>query len=144
LGTASAPSGAESQDSSSPPNATGEPRTGAPKQAVSEGAEGLVEDMTRSWVGGWKFHRELYAKYGGKVISQVMGPNAVGARRRWLEDEEAKGSFHIAAPALRKAFYKAVSGYGGGTISHKEATEAFNNPPWALLREQSGTPKSHD
>ena len=85
LGTASTPSGAESQHSSSPPNATGEPRTGAPKQAVSEGAAGVEEDMTRNWVGGWKFHRELYAKYGGKVISQVMGPNAVGAYRRWLE-----------------------------------------------------------
>ncbi len=61
---------------------------------------------------------------------QVLGPNAVGAYRSWLEDEEARGRFQIARPELRVDFYKAVSGYGGTPVSSEEAAEIFNNAPW--------------
>jgi hypothetical protein len=89
--------------------------------------------MARDWVATWKFHKALHEKYGGEVIMQVTGPNAVGARRKWLEDEEAQGHFHIFAPDLRVAFFDAVSAYGGRPISAEDAGKVFDQPPWAPM-----------
>ena len=90
-----------------------------------------AREMFLQAMANWKFHKALYERYGGEVISQVLGPNAVGAYRRWLEDEEKRGRFEIMAPALRDAFYeKAVSGYGGGRVPPDEAREVFSHAPW--------------
>ena len=88
-------------------------------------------EAARELIGAWKFHAALYAKYGGDVIWQAFGPNAVGARRRWLEDEEKSGHVTFVSPLLRSAFFAAVSAYGGNPISPAEAAEAFAHPPWS-------------
>jgi len=89
-----------------------------------------AREMFLQMMANRKFHKALYERYGGEVISQVLGPNAVGAYRRWLEDEESRGRFEITPPALRDGFYKAVSGYGGGRVPPEEAREIFSHMPW--------------
>jgi hypothetical protein len=89
-----------------------------------------AREMLLQMMANRKFHKALYERYGGEVISQVLGPNAVGAYRRWLEDEESHGRFEIMTPALRDAFYEAVSGYGGGRMAPEEAREVFSHMPW--------------
>ena len=86
--------------------------------------------MARNFIETWKFHKALQGAYGGEVIWQVLGPNAVGARRRWLEAEESAGHFRIFTTDLRTAFYEAVEGYGGNPVPAEEATDAFLHPLW--------------
>jgi hypothetical protein len=102
---------------------------GAPT-ALDARQQARLRRMARDFVATWEFHKALQEKYGGEVIGQVLGPNAVGARRQWLEEEEANGRFKIFTPELRSAFYGAVSGYGGRRMSPEEAAEAFAHPPW--------------
>jgi len=101
--------------------------------------------IARDFIETWKFHKALQGAYGGEVIWQVLGPNAVGARRRWLEAEESAGHFRIFTTDLRTAFYEAVGGYGGNPVPAEEATDAFLHPLWeaapagAAAREAAGT-----
>src|SRR6185295_11036376 len=95
----------------------GSPESDEKTRDAVQGRCGHMEGMLRDWAAGWKLHKALHKKYGGRVIMQTLGPNAVEARRRWLEDEEASGHFQIADSELRADFYEAVSGYGGRTIS---------------------------
>jgi hypothetical protein len=88
-----------------------------------------IEKMFLSMAAAKKFHKALYERYGGEVISQVLGVNAVGAYRRWLEDEERRGRFQITNAALRDDFYRAVSGYGGGRPTPEQARDAFARIP---------------
>ncbi len=104
-------------------------REHAVRQDVARVERKVIRDGIRDFIGGWKFHRALYQQYGGEVIWQVLGPNAVGAYRRWLEEEEAHGHFRIETPELRAAFFKAVSGYGGRGIPSGE--DPFAHPPWS-------------
>lgn len=89
-----------------------------------------AQRMARDFIETWKFHKALQEAYGGEVIWQVLGPNAVGARRRWLEAEESAGHFRILTTDLRTAFYEAVGAYGGTTVPAEQATTAFLHPPW--------------
>lgn len=50
--------------------------------ASENDSEPLDGEIAHDFVGTWKFHKALYEKYGGAVIWQVLGPNAVGARRK--------------------------------------------------------------
>ncbi|NLI77542.1 MAG: hypothetical protein GX442_14000 [Candidatus Riflebacteria bacterium] len=54
----------------------------------------------------WKLQRHLYAQYGGgRVLWQQMGVEAFDAMRRFLEDQEKRGSFTVTDPSLRARLY---------------------------------------
>ena len=102
--------------------------------AVGRTAGAPDDETIRDWIWTWNFHRALHEKYGGQVIMQTTGPNAVEARRRWLEDEEANGEFRIGDSDLRAGFFEAVSAYRGNPIA--DPAEVFAHPPWASARDE--------
>jgi len=66
----------------------------------------LPEQMAHWLLGGWKLNRALYRKYGGVVIWQQAGTEAVGAMRSFLEEHEQAGHFAIHDPKLREEFWR--------------------------------------
>ncbi len=57
-------------------------------------------------VSNRKFHQSLQERYGGAVIWQQAGIEAVGAMRLWLEEHEKQGHFAIDDEDLREAFWE--------------------------------------
>lgn len=88
----------------------------------------LPEMMAQWMLGPWKANRELYRQYGGTVIWQQAGIEAVGARRKWLEEHEKAGRFTINDPAYREEFYRYFV-----RQDHPfqiEKSDPFDRPPW--------------
>jgi hypothetical protein len=52
-----------------------------------------------------KIERELHRVYGGRVIFQQFGPEALDARRRLYEEAEKKGDLTFTDPGVRHMFY---------------------------------------
>ncbi len=101
-----------------------------PADSSDDHAQREEQRAAREFISSWKFRKALQERYGGEVIWEVLGPDAVEARRRWLEAEEKAGSYHIVDADLRARFYEAVSGYGGRSVPPEEAMDAFRHPPW--------------
>ena len=57
------------------------------------------------WVSQWKLQQSLYRNYGGRVIYQQVGPEAIDAMRDFLEEAESKGRFAIYDEQLRSHFW---------------------------------------
>lgn len=74
-------------------------------QTSEASMRGLPERMAHFLVGPWKFNRALHRKYGGTVVWQQAGTEAVGALKAFLEEREKAGDFQIKDPALREAFW---------------------------------------
>jgi hypothetical protein len=66
----------------------------------------MPERMADFMLGPWKFNRALYRKYGGTVIWQQAGIEAVGAMRAWLEEHEKAGHFQILDPEMQDEFWR--------------------------------------
>ena len=79
-----------------------------------------------AFVGGWKFNRALYKKYGGKVIIQEAGFEPVGAYEKWLREHEMKGSFKILEPKLRGRIYESLN----MTAAPVDPGDFFETPWW--------------
>jgi hypothetical protein len=52
----------------------------------------------------WKFHKGLYEKYGGRVIVQTRGWEALDAYQLFLQEHEQKGTFEVLDPDLTPLF----------------------------------------
>ena len=63
------------------------------------------EEMARAFITGWKIERELHRTYGGRVIFQQGGPEALDARRLLYEQAEKDGDLKFADPGVRHLFY---------------------------------------
>ncbi len=73
-----------------------------------------------------KKERELQRAYGGRVIFQQFGPEAVEARKRLFEEAEKKGDLHFANAGVRHLFdYYA-------NMRHVESDPAVLEQPWFL------------
>ncbi len=86
------------------------------------------ERMADWMVGPWIFNRALYRKYGGTVIWQQAGTEAVGAMRAWLEEHERAGHFKILDPDLREEFWRYYR-REDHPFQVKKA-DPFERPPW--------------
>jgi hypothetical protein len=62
-------------------------------------------DMARQFVLPWKIERALHRKYGGRIIFQQFGNEALDARRKLFEEAENAGDLRIDDPGLRHLFY---------------------------------------
>jgi hypothetical protein len=67
--------------------------------------EGAPEQTARTFIIGWKIERELHRTYGGRVIFQQAGPEALDARRMLFEEAEKQGHLKFDDPAVRHMFY---------------------------------------
>lgn len=91
-------------------------------------AKDMPERLADWMLGPWMFHRALYRKYGGTVIWQQAGTEAVGAMRAWLEEHERAGHFKILDPDLREEFWRYYRRQDH-PFQIKKA-DPFERPPW--------------
>jgi hypothetical protein len=61
------------------------------------------------YVGNWKKQQWFYRHYGGRVIWQQVGPEALDGMRDFLKEQESKGRFAIYDSNLKALFWKYYS-----------------------------------
>lgn len=89
--------------------------------------------MMSALVQNWKVQRSLYQRYGGRVLVSSFGFNvAIDAMKRFLREEEKRGSFEVFDPDLRAALWRAVADetWADGVATGRRADELFATPPW--------------
>jgi len=63
------------------------------------------DEMARHFIVAWKTERELHRKYGGRIIFQQFGLEALDARRMLYEEAEKNGDLKFDDPGVRYMFY---------------------------------------
>ena len=96
------------------------PRAGAPDVKRARA-------MARQFILPWKLQRELHRKYGGRIIFQQFGPEAIDGMKRLFEDAEKAGDLRIEDAGLRHLFYYYVN-MPHAVIDDPDALEK----PWFL------------
>ncbi|MGC3966228.1 MAG: hypothetical protein QM775_02290 [Pirellulales bacterium] len=66
---------------------------------------GPEKELARMFILPWKIERELQRTYGGRVIFQQFGLEALDARRKLYEAAEAAGDLKFDDPGVRHLFY---------------------------------------
>jgi hypothetical protein len=61
--------------------------------------------VAQQLIVAWKIERELKRKYGGRVIFQQFGPEALDGRRQLYEEAEKSGDLKFDDPGVRWVFY---------------------------------------
>jgi hypothetical protein len=89
-------------------------------------AGGIPEEMARMFIVAWKTERELHRAYGGRVIFQQFGPEALDARRRLFEHAEERGDIAFTDAGVRHLFYHYAN------MSHTFIDEKALERPWFL------------
>src|SRR6185503_2824043 len=69
------------------------------------GAVETPDEVARSFIVAWKIERDLHRTYGGRVIFQQAGLEALDARRRLFEEAERKGDLKFDDAGVRHLFY---------------------------------------
>lgn|GEM_PF-1117790 len=87
------------------------------------------EMVARSMVLSWKLQRALHCEYGGDIIFQQAGPEAVGAYLPFLEARMKAGNFNLLDEELGRRFWDYVR-RAPGIRMKPDALET----PWWLMR----------
>jgi hypothetical protein len=64
-----------------------------------------IDGLARTFILNWKTERELHRKYGGRIIFQQFGLEALDARRRLFEEAEKTADLKFDDPGVRHLFY---------------------------------------
>jgi hypothetical protein len=64
-----------------------------------------IDGIARTFILAWKTERELHRVYGGRVIFQQFGLEALDARRKLFEAAEKTGDLKFDDPGVRHLFY---------------------------------------
>lgn len=67
--------------------------------------EAAPEGVARHFIVAWKIERELHRTYGGRVIFQQAGLEALDARRQLFEQAEKQGDLKFEDAGVRHLFY---------------------------------------
>lgn len=96
-----------------------------------------VEDATSKQAAAvairrWKASRDLHARYGGRVALTSSGPEPLDAHRRFLEEEQRKGTWKLVDQALAPAFWAHFGDAAGHRVMAAGSPEeaAALAPPW--------------
>ena len=89
-------------------------------------AKDVPEELARRFIVAWKTERELQRVYGGRVIFQQAGPEALDARRRLFEEAEKKGDLKFDDAGVRHLFYYYAN------MKHTVIDEKALGRPWFL------------
>ena len=84
----------------------------------------VPEEMAQKLIVAWKTEHELHRVYGGRVIFQQAGPEALDARRKLFEQAEEKGDIRFADAGVRHLFYYYAN------MSHTFIDEKALERPW--------------
>lgn len=90
------------------------------------GAAVAPQDLARGTILAWKFERELHRVYGGRVIFQQAGLEALDARRRLFEQAEKNGNLQFNDAGVRHMFYYYAN------MRHMVTDEKALERPWFL------------
>ena len=105
------------------------PPTTAEEREQQQRDEHSVAEMM---VGNWNFNRGLYRKYGGRVVFQQAGMEAVDGHKAFLKELRASGAYRILDPAYQGLF-KETDEYFGKEFEYLDSTKAneyFATPWW--------------
>jgi hypothetical protein len=103
------------------------------KNEVGDGFEGEIPDEgARRIILPWKIERELYRVYGGRVIFQQFGAEALDGRRRLFEEAEKNGDLKFDDAGVRHLFY-----YYYSNVKHYPAGKGALDRPWFLLGKEA-------
>lgn len=80
-----------------------DPAQASPTRAAVEDA--TARQAATVAIRRWKASVALHARHGGPVAVTPAGPEPLAAHRRFLEDEQRKGTWKLADPALERAFW---------------------------------------
>jgi hypothetical protein len=86
----------------------------------------VPEQVARTFIITWKTERALHRMYGGRVIFQQAGPEALDARRRLFEKAEKDGDITFDDVGVRHVFYYYAN------MSHTFIDEKALERPWFL------------
>lgn len=86
--------------------------------------------MARQFIVAWKVERELHREYGGRVIFQQAGPEALDARRQLFEQAEKEGDLSFDDEGVRHLFYHYFH------MEHIVGDEKTLEKPWFLGEEE--------
>ncbi len=113
-----------------------EHRLEANRKAVEPNLANLkaAEEMARKFIIPWKTERDLHRKYGGRVIFQQFGPEALDARRKLYEQAEKTGDLVFNDPGVRYIFY-----YYSTEMHHTVIDDKVLEKPWFFADPQSNT-----
>jgi hypothetical protein len=89
-------------------------------------ATGVPETMARTFIVSWKTERELHRMYGGRVIFQQAGPEALDARRLLFEEAEKNGDLKFNDAGVRHLFYYYAN------MKHTVTDDKALEKPWFL------------
>jgi hypothetical protein len=107
--------------------------------AGADGRNDSAEDkaaraqIAEAFILQWKVNRALHQQYGGRIVYQQTGPEPLDARRRFLEDRQAKGDFTILDKQLEPGFwgyFRTDSIHDFYPSGSPEEKAAFARPPW--------------
>lgn len=87
--------------------------------------------LAKWWVGHWKQQQWFYKRYGGRVIYQQVGPEAIDAMRDFLKESEAKKDFAIYDQDLKASFWEPFIGARQGVFV-PNPDKAFEHP-WSIM-----------
>lgn len=95
--------------------------------SLSEPRTADVSDaLPRMFIVQWKTERQLHRIYGGRVIFQQAGPEALDARRRLFEQAERDRDLRFDDPGVRHLFYYYAN------MKHIVIDEKALEQPWFL------------
>ena len=89
------------------------------------------------FVTRWKVNKALHEKYGGRVIAQQVGPEPLDAYRKFLEEEQKKGSFKIVAKDCEPLFWDYFTNEKKHVFYSDEKGKKFITTPWWLIEESA-------
>ena len=95
-------------------------------------------NLAKRFVKAWKINKELYAKYGGRIIFQQGGVEPLDAYRDFLKEQEKKGAFQIVDKNYEAPFWKYFTNDAMHTFYAKEEGEKFIITPWWMMEEAPG------
>jgi hypothetical protein len=90
-------------------------------------AADIPEEVARTLIVAWKTERALQRTYGGRVIFQQAGPEALDARRRLFEHAEKNNDITFADAGVRHLFY-----YYYANMRHEVIDGKALERPWFL------------
>jgi len=88
-----------------------------------------LRQFARGWVWVRKTQRALHQRYGGRVIWQQTGPEAVGAYPQFLLDEEHAGHLRFPDARWRTRILDIARNFPGVDIAPDSLDEALNGTP---------------
>jgi len=74
-------------------------------KSTRDDREDAPDELARMFIVAWKTERELHRKYGGRIIFQQAGLEALDARRKLFEEAEKAGDLKFDDAGVRHLFY---------------------------------------